>query len=310
MPKKRILILILLAFCAAFFIWVNKSGRKNEIVSPLGSWLAPEEQIVRKILGIFDPKSGLDHLLEDSIKNRQGTYGIYIKNLKTGETASINADSKLETASLYKLWVAGVVYAQIKNGSINKNEKLESSKYDLYKKMDFDIKKEEEEKLKEEKLEMTVADALIKMITVSDNDSAYLLTDRVGFANINSFLNQNGFPNSKITNPPTSTPREIGSFYEKLYKGEIVNKQSSNELIVLLKSQRINDRIPKYLPNIAVAHKTGELGTLKHDAGIVYGKDPYVLVVLTDTKDTDHAAEFTAELSKQIFSYFESKHKN
>lgn len=304
MPRKHTLALILLIFCVAFFLWANKSGKKNSIVSPLGSLLGPQESITRKIFEVFNFKSPLDNLLEDAIKNRQGSYGIYIKNLNTKETAGVNADSKFETASLYKLWIAGAVYQQIKNNSINPNEKLESSKYDLYKKMGFKTEKEEEEKLKQEKLETTVADALTGMITVSDNDSAYLLTNRVGFASVNSFLKQNGFTNSAITNPPISTAKEIGSFFEKLYRGEIVDQQKSDNLIVLLKSQRLNDRIPKYLPDITVAHKTGELGTLKHDAGIVYAKNPYVIVVFTDTKDPNKAAEFTAELSKQVYNYF------
>lgn len=306
MPRKHTIIFFLLLTCFAFFFWLNNRAKNGNIASPLSGWFLPQESITRKIYTIFNPKSPLDHMLENSVQNRQGVYGIYIKNLTTGESADINVDSKFETASLYKLWVAGALYQQLKNGSIKPEDTLSSSKYDLYKKMDFEIEKEKEAELKEEKLESTVGDALTKMILVSDNDSAYLLTDRVGYHNINLFLKQHGFADSKIANPPTSTPKEIGDFFEKLYKGEIVDKQRSDELIVLLKSQRINDRIPKLLPeSVAVAHKTGELGTLKHDAGIVYGKNPYVLVVLSDTNNPVKAAEFTAELSRQVYDLFE-----
>ncbi len=271
-----------------------------------------QESITRKIYTFFNPKSQLDLLIKDAVQNRQaGGYGIYTKNLTTGETAGINIDSEFETASLYKLWVAGALYQQIEDGSIKPQDSLSSSKYDLYKKMEIEFEKEEEEKLKEEKVESSVSDALTRMITVSDNDSAYLLTDKVGFDNIREFLKNYGFSNSTIGNPPTSTPKEIGSYFEKLYKGEIVDKQKSNELIVLLKSQRINDRIPKLLPNtVAVAHKTGELGGLKHDAGIVYAKNPYILVILTNTNNPVESTEFSAQLSRQVYDYYKKTQRD
>lgn len=307
MPAKRTIVITALIFCIGFFAWVKSTDKNYTIASPLGNSFNPQEIVTRRIMEVFGFRSPLDKLLESAIHDRQGSYGIFVKNLKTQETASLNANSKFEVASLYKLWVAGAVYGQLSKGSIKGDEKLASSKYDLYKKMGFDLEKENEEKLKEEKLETTVNDALTRMITVSDNDSAYLLTDRIGFANISNFLEEQGFANSAISNPPIATAEDIGIFFEKLSLGKIVDAQSSDKLTVLLKSQRLNDRLPKYLPQVAVVHKTGELGTLKHDAGIIYAKNPFILVVLTDTNNPAEAAEFTANISKQIYNYFESK---
>jgi beta-lactamase class A len=79
-------------------------------------------------------------------------------------------------------------------------------------------------------------------------------------------------------------------------------------MIDLLKKQALNDRLPKYLDSdIEVAHKTGELFGAKHDAGIVYAKTgDYVIVVLSDTKDYDKAAENIARYSEEIYNYFNS----
>ena len=78
-------------------------------------------------------------------------------------------------------------------------------------------------------------------------------------------------------------------------------------MINLLLAQKVNDRIPKYLPaNIKVANKTGELEGLRHDAGIVYGKKgDYIFVFLTDTPNPPDATETIATISKQIFEELE-----
>ena len=50
-----------------------------------------------------------------------------------------------------------------------------------------------------------------------------------------------------------------------------------------LKKQRINDRFPRYLRNVPVAHKTGDdQPVIANDAGVLWVKDtPIVLVVFT-----------------------------
>lgn len=105
---------------------------------------------------------------------------------------------------------------------------------------------------------------------------------------------------------PQTTPHDVMLFFEKLYKGEIVNKFYSDEMLSLLKRQQINDRIPKYLPEgIPVAHKTGELDRVKHDAGIVFAPTgDYIFVVMTDSSNPMSAAERTAILSKDFYHYF------
>ena len=78
-------------------------------------------------------------------------------------------------------------------------------------------------------------------------------------------------------------------------------------MISLLLAQKVNDRISKYLPaDIKIAHKTGELETIRNDAGIVFGKKgDYIFVFLSDTANPLNATEQIATLSKQIFEELE-----
>jgi beta-lactamase class A len=78
-------------------------------------------------------------------------------------------------------------------------------------------------------------------------------------------------------------------------------------MLDILKKQKLNDRIPRYLPDdVIVAHKTGELFGAKHDAGIVFlKKGDFMIIVLSDTQNVKVAVEKIARFSEDIFNYFE-----
>ncbi len=82
---------------------------------------------------------------------------------------------------------------------------------------------------------------------------------------------------------------------------------ASSKMLEILKRQKINDRIPKYLPeSTVIAHKTGELFGVKHDAGIVFSeKGDYIIVLMSDTASEAHAAEVEAKISKVVWEHFE-----
>src|SRR3989344_5323342 len=94
----------------------------------------------------------------------------------------------------------------------------------------------------------------------------------------------------------------MATVYEKLEKKQLVSSSASEAMLLLLKQQTLNDRIPKYLPeSINVAHKTGELGGYKHDAGIVFTpKGDYIIVVLSKGDDPSVATERIATFSEKL----------
>ncbi|HEY8853555.1 MAG TPA: serine hydrolase [Gemmatimonadaceae bacterium] len=70
-----------------------------------------------------------------------------------------------------------------------------------------------------------------------------------------------------------------------LSEGKAFSPALSRRMMDILHGQEFNQGIPAPLPKGArVAHKTGEISTIAHDAGVVYlpKRKPYVLVVLTE----------------------------
>ena len=278
---------------------ISKSSLESTILSPLAS---PISQGLATI-HYLTKTQGLENQIKPLIQNEQGTYAVGIKNIKTGDEYYLNEDRKFETASLYKLWIMATVYQQIEQGKISLDQTLSEDVPDLNNK--FNISSDSAE-LTTGTITSTVQDALTQMITVSDNYSALLLSSKVLLSTVSQYLTTNGFVNSSIGTPPTSTVTDITAFYEKLYNKKLVSPTTSSQILTLLESQQINDRIPKYLPkNTMIAHKTGELGNVKHDAGIVFSqKGDYIIVLMSETNDSAHATEVEANISKKVWEYF------
>jgi beta-lactamase class A len=88
-------------------------------------------------------------------------------------------------------------------------------------------------------------------------------------------------------------------------RGDFLSKTSRDWAINILLQQRFNSMIPAPLPaHASVAHKTGEISTACHDAGIVYlpEREPYILVVLTEVAaETNGRREAIAKISQAVF---------
>jgi beta-lactamase class A len=84
------------------------------------------------------------------------------------------------------------------------------------------------------------------------------------------------------------------------FEGTIMTER----MLQILLDQRFKGGIPAGLPEAArVAHKTGNISTVHHDAGIVYleGRQPYVLVILTQFDASPSRSMAVAEVSRDIF---------
>ncbi len=260
-----------------------------------------------------NPASGvaryLGNAVEEALAGAEGTYGIVIQNLKTGETYYANGHKVFDTGSLYKLWVMATVYHQIQNGQLQKDQVLSQSAATLNEEFYIDSDYAE---LTEGAVTLTIQEAITQMITISHNYAALLLMEKIKLSSVAAFLKDNGFSESAMGTDggySTTTPSDIALFLEKLYQGELANNQYTNEMVNLLKNQQLNEGLPKYLPEEAiVAHKTGEINLYKHDAGIVFSDSgDYSIAIMSESDFPAGAQERIALVSKGVFDYFRSK---
>jgi acetylornithine deacetylase/succinyl-diaminopimelate desuccinylase-like protein/beta-lactamase class A len=162
---------------------------------------------------------------------------------------------------------------------------------------------------------MSYRDLAEAMITVSSNFATNLLIERLGAKNIQRTTDGLGATGMHVLRGVeddkafqkglnnTTTARALATLLEKIADGQAVDRGSSDEMLAILKRQTFNDRIPAGLPpGIAVAHKTGEITKIQHDAAIVYAARPFSLVILVrGLQDPKQGSALAADITRVVY---------
>lgn len=78
-----------------------------------------------------------------------------------------------------------------------------------------------------------------------------------------------------------STAREIGHLFEMIQQKKLVSAPASEWMLATLEKQQVNNRFPKYLRDVTIAHKTGDgQPFIANDAGILFIKNQAVVLVV------------------------------
>jgi beta-lactamase class A len=234
-----------------------------------------------------------------------------IRSLETGETAVYNPEVKTPSASLIKLPIMAEMIRQVKNGQFHLQDRVTVKAED---KVPFSILT-----MLETDNDYSLQDLLTLMIVQSDNTAANILIKMAGMDNVNDFCINHKMRNTvlerkmmdvnarKAGRENFTSASDMADFLERLYMGEIIDKASSTYMLEIMKQQLENSMMRIYIPDeIVIAHKTGELDGIAHEAGIVYcGKGDYIFVVLTwNARSNNEARQTIGKISKLAYEYF------
>jgi beta-lactamase class A len=162
---------------------------------------------------------------------------------------------------------------------------------------------------------MTLGRLCELMITVSSNFAANLLIERLGVENIRRTVASLGAEGMQVLRGVEdqkafdkglnnmTTARGLMVLLDRIAHGSAVSRDADNEMIEILKRQKFNDAIPAGLPpGTSVAHKTGNITRIHHDAAIVFATRPYILVLLVrGVDDQKKSAALMADLSRAVY---------
>lgn len=147
---------------------------------------------------------------------------------------------------------------------------------------------------------LSLRDLLTLMIVISDNMATNIVIDELGGVGpVNAMLDELGLRDTRLGRKLMDlaarargelnvlTADDVAALFTALVRGELLAEAQTREALDVLSRQQVRDRLPLHLPaDVRVAHKTGELGGLRHDAGVLYlgpaGDHPVVAVVLTE----------------------------
>ncbi|HYH10400.1 MAG TPA: serine hydrolase [Thermoanaerobaculia bacterium] len=164
---------------------------------------------------------------------------------------------------------------------------------------------------------LTVRELAYWMITKSSNLATNLLVDVIGIQTIQLALDEleidgvrvlRGVEDQRAFHAGLNnevTAHGLLKLLRLIADGKAYSQKSCDEMLDIMLDQQYRSGIPAGLPKAArVAHKTGNISTVHHDAGIVYldGRKPYVLVILTQFTPEQGRGTAVADVSRDIFN--------
>jgi beta-lactamase class A len=264
--------------------------------------------------------SNLQKKIESLADAHRGHVAVFAKNLTTGETVSVNAQTPVQTASVIKLPLMLEAFEQVKGGKLNLSQPIVLTKENqvggsgiLY--------------LLDPGLKLTLKDVLALMMTLSDNTATNMAIDVVGLAPTNEMLSRMGLRNTyfykKVFKPAEgpvpddqkkfglgkTTAEEMEKVLESIYRCELGTSAADRDLcaqmITIMRNQQYRDMSPRYLVPAdsseslsAIADKLGALDAVRNDVALIYtASGPIIISTFTwDNEDKSWTPENEAEI--------------
>lgn len=236
----------------------------------------------------------------------------------------INVDKNFHAASTMKVPVMIELYKQQSEGKLNLNDSIllknefksivDQSMYSM------DIGDDSDDVVYSKiGTKQKLYDLMYSMITISSNLATNVLIEMVDAKKTTATMRTLGATKIEVLRgvedqkaydlglSNSTTANDLLVIMKAIANGSAGTKQDCEAMIAILKDQKWNDVIPKFLPkNVEVAHKTGSITGVHHDAAIVYvpnGKS-YVLVLLSkNLKDFDKGTDQLAQISKSVYNF-------
>ena len=226
------------------------------------------------------------------------TTGVVVMDLASGDRCAINADRTYRSASLYKLVVVAELYRQVDEGIIDLEQPLVVEPRHAI---------DDAPALRiTEPYTISVYGAAERMITLSDNGTAFALRELLGLAQVSEATDWLGMPATSLGTTFLTSANDQGEYLARLYRREIVSPEASEAILYLMMRHEIVDMIPRGLPaDVPIAHNTGTLDTFLHDSSIIFapGGD-YVLVVMTENNSLETAMTVIQEVAGTTFEAY------
>ena len=260
-------------------------------------------------------------LIEKRIADSHAEVGVAFRTIDGSAEWFSRADDSFHAASTMKVPVMIELFRQAKEGKLRLTDPLvihnefhsivDGSPYKLDPADDS-----EAELYKADGKTRTLEELCELMITVSSNLATNLLIEKLGVENIRATVTATGADGMRVLRGVedskayekglnnTTTARALEILLAAIADGKAVDSESSRSMIAILEKQRFNEGIPAGLPaGTRVAHKTGEITKIHHDAAIVFAPKPFVLVVLVrGLAEQKESAALMADIAKLLYA--------
>ena len=281
--------------------------------------------VAASLLALSQSRDSVVEQIQARISAEPGAQvGVAYVDLASGDTLFLNADTSFHAASTMKVSVMIELFRRANTGSFRMDQGLlmvnqfasivDGSPYSL------DVGSDSDSTLYHRIGQRVRVDTLLRlMITRSSNFATNTLITLVGADAVTRSMRSLGAQRIQVLRGVedgkafekgmnnTTTARDLAIILRAIEEGRAGSPAATHEMLAILLAQEFNEKIPAGLPpGTRVAHKTGEITAVSHDAAIIYptGRKPYVLVVLTrGIADGTKSSKLIADISAILYAH-------
>jgi beta-lactamase class A len=267
--------------------------------------------------------AALQRALDSLVTGFRGDVGVYVRNLRTGQTAGINQDAVFPTASMVKVPILIATFDALDRGALDFHQELTYTDSLLYPGEDLIGGLEDSAKV-------TLSKLTLLMITTSDNTASLWLQSLAGTGTvINQWLADHGFDSTRVNSRTPgreanrevygwgqTTPREMAELLVMIRQGWAVSPAASEEMYRhLTRSYWTGEALSVLPPWVQVASKVGAVNQSRSEVALVNAPSgDYVFCVITRNQQ-DESWEppnegwvLIRKISALLWSHFEPGH--
>ena len=253
-------------------------------------------------------------VLQSELTNLMQAYptiepAVFVWDYETQNYVDINASEIFSTASIIKIPVLIDVFKTIESGQLSLSDKIPLTEY-------FRTEGSGSLQFKARNSEYTIDELARRMITESDNSATNMLMAKIGsMTDVNQSMRAWGIkhtqvntwlPDLKGTN--YTTARDMATMLYNIDENtEFLSEDSRTRMLNYMGHVHNNRLLKAGLGEGAVLlHKTGDIGTMLGDAGIVIAPNgkKYIVVILANRPHNAAAGkDFIVQASKIIYNY-------
>ena len=242
--------------------------------------------------------------IESAIANYNGEVGVYIKDLKTGKTVEINADTIFPTASIVKVPILVGVMSKINRGELSYDSSLVYTDSLFYSDADILGSFKSGASIPVKKL-------IMLMLTTSDNTASLWLQSLAGGGiAINKKMQELGFENTRVNSRTPgrennklqygwgqTTPKEMGTLFEMIYNKKVIGDVESERMQRCLGRNYWDqeEAISRFPPTIEVFSKNGCVDASRSEAMIVNAKKHSFVFCIFTKNNKDRSWNYNNE---------------
>lgn len=256
--------------------------------------------------------AALQRRIEALLEDLDGRAAIVVKDLAGESFLQLNADAGFLSASLIKVPILWHFLKEVHAGRLDRHELITVPPAAV-------VGGSGVVAALEPGVTLRLTDLAVLMTIVSDNTATNLLIDRLGLKPLAATIDELGLAQTRLQRKMmdydsrarglenVTSAADMVQLFTRVLAADGLPAAAADEMLSILKRQQDRQKIPALLPEETImAHKTGELEGVEHDAGILFvGERPVIVAVLTaELADNRMGIGFAQQVGLAVYEAF------